>query len=188
MAGFPASLYGSGQQDPVLGGTDPSTGLGFTQADLNAPIRGYIDNQILELQRQGLLYGHWPPYKVQHGKVITSCVAGDMLVENLSGTDPKYSLGVVGKTGFTYNIDTTPRVGMVLEPASAGVVTAFITEGPGIPPNIHGVDAAGVGGNVVMNTTTGRLAVSTGAPGEIVVGTINTRNYVRLFPRTASEE
>ena len=168
---FPDTKLAEGQVDPLRGGA--------SSRELNGDVWDFLWNVILEIQTQ-IVAHFWVSYHVVRVTAGDAWSAGDVLVEDLSGTESTYT--IVPIAGVTYDPLTTPRFAIAAEGAAASDTgVKVITSGPGIPPAIHGL-AAGAAGFVRMNTTSGRLERADGTPGEIVVGTINTKGYVRLSP------
>jgi len=129
------------------------------------------------------------PYRIGRLKVASAVTAGDILVEVLDGAEDDYTVRKL--SDVTYDPDTTLRVGMAAESAGAREQCYVIFDGPGIPPAIHGL-GTGAAGRIRVNKWTSRVERS-GPSGayyydEVIIGTVNTRGYVRLFPRTDTNE
>ena len=127
---------------------------------------------------------------VQIVKLSSDGSAGDFLFEYLSGSDSEYTLltaAGLAAVPTSYDPVQARRFGMLLADTTSGNLGPVIVYGIGIKPGTHGL-AAGTAGYVRMNTSTGRLERATGAPGEILVGTINTNGRVRLDPPTTTNQ
>ena len=165
-------------------GTVDSDYGGQTALEFGGPAWAWVNAVLIEAQRQLVRLG-WKPYVQRKCKASDGGVVGDVYVNDLNGPESDYSLVLL--SGVTYAPATTRRFGLLAEAVSAGADALFITEGAGIPPAIHGLSAGAVG-YVRMSTTTGRLERADGTPGEIIVGDINSRGFVRLFPVSATNE
>lgn len=166
---FPDTLLRQGQLDDPFGGQLANAG--------GSLVRAFIDAQIREAHRQ-ILDDQWSPFRFVRAKAFDDGVAGDCFVEDLNGVDGSYTLRRVN--AVTYDADTTPFFGLLLEPVSAGNVAKFALIGIGIEPNVTGL-LAGATGDLTFDTTTARLRLQ--LPGEPVVGTLNVAGRVRLYGR-----
>lgn len=167
---FPDTKLAQGQVNELRGGAP--------RRYLKGDLWDFLWNVIREIETQIVLH-FWSPYTVGRVTAGNSWTAGDVLVEDLSGTSSTYTITKIGDV--TYNADTTPRIAIALESASSAATgVKVIFDGPGIPPAVHGL-GAGAAGYVRMNTTTSRLERADGTPGEKIIGTINTKGYVRLW-------
>lgn len=166
---YPDTLLRVGQLDAIYGGQPAN--------DFGGPAWDFVHAVIHEASRQ-LLEAHWLPYQTVRAKVSDGATAGDVVVYQLAGPEVDYTVRKV--TGVTYNADTTPWVGILAEPVSAGALGRIITAGPGVPPTITGL-AAGASGELTFSTATGRLRLRT--VGEPLVGWVNAQGYAMLLAR-----
>jgi len=181
---YPATKLRVGKRDARFGGQPAD--------DFGGPAWAFHDNAIQELERQQL-QTLWSAASVTRARVASSGVAGDFILFVDDGSNDLYTLKTVAAFvggGGSYSAITSPRFGLLAEPCSAyaapGDEPLIILAGL-VPPSLHGLNP-GAAGYAVMNTTTGRLALSDGTPGEIIVGRINTKGYLFLFPRTGTNE
>jgi len=176
MATPPDVGLASGEVDDLYGGL---SGRRF-----NGRVWDYLWNFVHEANQQ-LVDIFWKPYRTQRVRAGNAWNVGDVLVEDLSGAESDFTIVPIGDV--TYAADTTPRFALALEGASYGDTVKVITEGAGIPPAVTGL-AAGAAGYIRMNTSSSKLERADGTVGEIIIGTINTKGYVRLWPRHGGNE
>lgn len=181
---YPDTKLRVGKRDARFGGQPAD--------DWGGPAWAFHDNAIQELERQQI-QALWSAATVTRARVASSGVAGDFILFVDDGASDLYTLKTVAALvagGGSYDAVSTPRFGLLAAPcsayAAAGDEPLIILSGL-VPPNVHGLNP-GASGYAVMNTTTGRLAMSDGTAGEIIVGRLNTKGYLYLFPRTGTNE
>ena len=152
MADYPNTKFIDGVLDDPFGG-QPANRLGVPQ-------HTFQDAQARELQRQAQDQW-WVGRDVQYLPIATGGIAGDAVVFDTTalilGGAPAYKR----LADITYDADTTPIIGVMVEPCSAGAKARVHRGGGYLAPSISGLSGTAAG-KITIDTTSGRLRAATG--------------------------